>query len=85
MIVISALLVLVAVVVGWCLWRRGVPRRRTRVVVTAATGETFDGSVVSAGAVLRLRSVTVSTGGEPLPVDGELVLRWESVAYVQIP
>lgn len=86
MIVVALLGVLAVTLAAVALWRQGLPRRRSRVIVTVVTGETFDGSVVSAGAVLRLRAVTgASERGESFPVDGELILRWESVTYVQVP
>ena len=62
-------------------------RLSERFMVTTVTGETFDGLLreVDAATVVLINASLVKTDGAALPVDGEIVLRRESVAYMQRP
>lgn len=58
-------------------------RVRDRVVVTLKSGETFSGVLLDAD---RSTVVLVRAEAEPgVPVDGDLLLRWSEIAYVQRP
>ena len=64
-------------------------RLRRRVLVTLKAGDAFDGVLVDADAqslVLRNASqVGVVNRGTPVPVDGEVLVLLEDVAYLQLP
>ena len=64
-------------------------RRRRRVLVTLHSGEAFDGVLFDADTqalVLRNASqVGVANRGTPVPVDGEVLVLLEDVAYLQLP
>lgn len=64
-------------------------RLRRRVLVTLHSGEAFDGVLFDAdrqALVLRNASqVGVANRGTPVPVDGEVVVLLEDVAYLQLP
>jgi small nuclear ribonucleoprotein (snRNP)-like protein len=93
--VIPALAALVAVaVLAAVLWTvehrkaenalRG--RMRRAVIVTLKTGESFSGVMFERDAlVLVLRDAVDLQPNAPVPVDGELLVRWAEVAYVQLP
>ena len=85
---------LAAAEAAWLLW----PARHTqllrsrvrrRVLVTLHTGEAFDGVLFGSdrqALVLRNASqVGVVNRGTPVPVDGEVVVLLEDVAYLQLP
>jgi len=64
-------------------------RKRRQAVVTTTSGATFSGVLYEYDRQsLVLRNVE-ALGEPPHPpavvVDGEVVLRWENVAYVQLP
>lgn len=62
-------------------------RRHRRVVVSLVSGETFSGVLFLADKqVLLLRNAELNqvTENTPTPVDGELVVEWSKVAYVQV-
>ena len=64
-------------------------RLRDSVVVTLKTGESFSGILYSHDAsALVLRNAHAIGAGErktDLPLDGEVLLLWADVAWVQIP
>lgn len=64
-------------------------RLRRRVLVTLKTGDAFDGVLFDAdGQALVLRNasqVGVVNRGTPVPVDGEVLVLLEDVAYLQLP
>ena len=64
-------------------------RLRRRVLVTLKTGDAFDGVLFDADAqslVLRNASqVGVVNRGAPVPVDGEVLVLLEDVAYLHLP
>lgn len=62
-------------------------RLRDRFVVTLVTGESFDGLLNDADdkTVVMVNAGVLRDGGALAPVDGELVLRRESIAYMQRP
>lgn len=64
-------------------------RLRRRVLVTLKAGDAFDGVLFDADAqslVLRNASqVGVVNRGTPVPVDGEVLVILEDVAYLQLP
>lgn len=90
MIALAVAVVLAAVLLAgvWMVdrWRieacvRG--RVRERMLVTLKSGETFSGVLLEAD---RSTVVLVKAEAEPdVPVDGELLLRWSEIAYVQRP
>lgn len=58
-------------------------RLRDHVVVTLKSGETFSGVLFEAD---RSTVVLVRAEAQPdVPVDGELLLRWSEISYVQRP
>ena len=64
-------------------------RLRRRALVTLKPGDAFDGVLFDddcQSVVLRNASqVGVANRGTPVPVDGEVLLLLEDVAYVQMP
>lgn len=64
-------------------------RLRSRVIVTLKAGDSFKGILFDHdGRVLVLRetiAVGVGQRQSDIPVDGELVILWDEVAYVQRP
>lgn len=86
-----ALLVVVAVLGLALIGARFVPsfvlRRRCRreVIVTLKSATAFRGVLYEAdGAVLVLRDA-VALVGEQAPVDGEVLIRWDEVDFLQRP
>lgn len=87
-------LLTLAIVVAAVLWwvdRRGADktlqgRLRRDVVVTCKTGPTFTGVLYeSDDTSLILRDAEALGPTSQTPVDGELLVRWVDVAYVQYP
>jgi len=79
---------LLAACAAFAWWSRG--RRlayRKRVLVNLRDGSAFDGVLWSrTGAYLVLRSaVVIEPGGEPTPVNGDVLVERERVAWVQAP
>lgn len=62
-------------------------RLRERFVVTLVTGESFTGLLgeVDDRTVVLLDASVLRPDGAALPVDGELILRRDAVAYMQKP
>jgi hypothetical protein len=62
-------------------------RLKERFVVTAVSGEAFAGLLIDVDdRTVVLRDVSVlKADGAQLPVDGELVLRRDAIAYMQRP
>lgn len=60
---------------------------RVRVVVTTATGETFDGILLDADDrhLVLVDAAQLASGGDRHPVDGQLWLPADLVAYLQRP
>lgn len=91
LVVISTAVVLVAQVGLWYhshLRHEQALRSRIchEVIVTLKTGESFSGILFDRDAlVMVLRSAADLQPQAPVPVDGELLIRWENVAYVQLP
>lgn len=98
---LTALVVLVvalaAVVVYFVLTARRTPppprdtllseRLRERFIVTVEGGRTFDGLLCSVDdrTVILIDCSAISKDERPFPVDGEVVLRRDSIAYMQKP
>lgn len=59
-------------------------RLRESVIVTLNSGATFSGVLLDAD-VSTLILTRAVLAAEDVPVDGELLLRWSEVAYVQKP
>lgn len=93
MVVILAVLVvsMAVFVVGWYLEDRRSDsliraRMRTDVNVTLKSGDEFQGVLYEQDRrVLVLRSATQHLPQAVIPVDGELLIRWDDVAYIQKP
>ncbi len=70
-------------------WSRSLleERIRSRVIVTTKSGEAFRGVLTDHDdRVLILRETIVATGSQQdIPVDGELIVPWSDVAYIQRP
>jgi len=90
-------LVLLGVIVvglGFLVWRAWTPSDRLlrqhlldRYVVTVDAGETFTGLLADVDGrtvILRAVSVLIKDGSES-PVDGDVVLRRESISYMKKP
>lgn len=62
-------------------------RLRERFIVTTASGESFDGLLVEVDdRTVVMRDVSVlKADGAVTPVDGEVILRRDAVAYMQRP
>lgn len=61
-------------------------RMRREVIVTLHSGESFSGVLFDRDAlVLVLRNAVHLQPQANVPVDGELLVRWAEVAYVQSP
>ena len=62
-------------------------RVRARVIVTLKSGEAFRGVLTEHDdRALVLRETLAANGGqESIPVDGELIVLWADVAYLQKP
>ena len=82
----------VLVVVAAVLWERRRAdlalrsRVRREVVVTLTSGPAFSGVLFDSDAVCCvLRDAVGLNSDKPVPVDGELLLRWSDIAYVQLP
>lgn len=59
---------------------------RERVIVTTKSGASFAGLLYATDRqVLVLREATQLGGREHLPVDGELIVLWAEVDYLQRP
>lgn len=89
---LAALVALVALLAaGWVLERRRSERAlqsrmRQRVIVTTKTGESFSGVMFERDALmLVLRDAVHLQPNAQVPVDGELLVPWAEVAYVQSP
>lgn len=91
MTAVAVALVLVAVLlaVGWGVERRRgdlcvKSRLRDQVIVTLKGGGSFAGVLLESDqkSLLLCQAVEVT---ENVPVDGELLVRWADVAYVQKP
>lgn len=86
MIVLAAS-ILAAALVGVVAWDRfGVVRRRRHspVMVTLKSGSGFKGVLVADDRrALVLGSVETVDDGRPVPVDGEVIVPWSDVKYVQ--
>jgi hypothetical protein len=58
--------------------------RRERFVVTLSTGETFEGVVLDADAsTIHMVQAFAITGDDKVPVDGQLFVPRDHVAYMQ--
>lgn len=61
-------------------------RMRTEVNVTLKSGDEFQGVLFEQDhRILVLRGATQHLPQAVVPVDGELLLRWDDVAYIQKP
>jgi len=61
-------------------------RMRTDVNVTLKSGDEFQGVLFEQDRrILILRSATQHLPQAVIPVDGELLIRWDDVAYIQKP
>lgn len=59
---------------------------RHRFLVTLKTGDAFDGLLIDVdGRTVVLRDARQVTGDGSVPVDGELLLMREDIAYLQRP
>jgi small nuclear ribonucleoprotein (snRNP)-like protein len=88
-VVLSALLV-AAVVTAFVLWVRSASalqsRMRSDVIVTLKTGASFAGVLYERDAlVMVLRQAVDLQPNNPVPIDGELLVRWAEVDFVQLP
>lgn len=81
---------IVAIFAGYAGWqaraRRGLRRlTRCRALVTLKTGAWFAGVLETDGPLIVVRNAkTADAAGEPLEIDGELVIFREDVDYVQL-
>lgn len=92
---IAALVALVAVVVLGAVFLVLERRRSERVlqarmsnevIVTLKSGDSFSGVMYERDALcLVLRNAVDLQPQAPVPVDGELLVHWAEVAYVQLP
>lgn len=86
MIVLAAA-ILAAAIVGVFAWDRfGVVRRRRHspVIVTLKSGAGFKGVLVADDSrALVLGNAETVDDGRPVPVDGEVIVPWGDVKYVQ--
>lgn len=86
MIVVAALILAVCIV-GVAAWDRyGVVRRRRHapVIVTLKSGSGFKGVLIGDDRrALVLGNVETIDDGRPMPVDGEVIVPWCDVKYVQ--
>lgn len=62
-------------------------RLRHRVIVTLKSGEAFRGILTEHDERALVLRETFAAGGsqETIPVDGELIVLWSDVAYLQKP
>lgn len=62
-------------------------RLRDRFIITTVTGETFDGLLedVDDKTVVMVNAGVMRDSGSTTPVEGELVIRRDSIAYMQKP
>ncbi len=91
-VAVAALVVLVvSVAVAWTLEHRRSEaalqaRVRRDVIVTLHDGQSFSGVLFDRDTVcLILRNAIDLQPQASVPVDGELLIRWAEVAYVQLP
>ncbi len=89
-----AVVLVLAAAAGLALYLRRSPtatlldqRLRERFVVTLVTGETFNGLLMEADerTVILRDAQVLASDGKVAPVDGELLLRREAIAYLQHP
>jgi small nuclear ribonucleoprotein (snRNP)-like protein len=89
LVAISLAVLIAAVAWGVERWKREAAlqgRMRREVIVTLKTGESFSGVMFERDAVVMvLRNAVDLQPNAPVPVDGELLVRWAEVAYVQLP
>jgi small nuclear ribonucleoprotein (snRNP)-like protein len=89
LVAISLAVLVAAVAWGVERWKRESAlqgRMRREVIVTLKTGESFSGVMFERDAVVMvLRNAVDLQPNAPVPVDGELLVRWAEVAYVQLP
>jgi hypothetical protein len=62
-------------------------RLRDRFVVTTVDDRTFDGllAAIDERSVVLVEAAAIAANGDRAPVDGELILRRDQVAYLQRP
>lgn len=90
MIVVLALFATVTVAgaaVGWW-WssqRLLHSKRRRRALVTLLSGETFDGVLVASDRDALVLGSAAIAAEDQVPIDGEIVLLREQIAYLQLP
>jgi small nuclear ribonucleoprotein (snRNP)-like protein len=90
-IFVVSILVIIDVVLaaGWYLDVRSDSLRgrvRADVIVTLKTGDEFQGVLFEQDRrILILRGATQHLPQAVIPVDGELLIRWDDVAYIQKP
>lgn len=62
-------------------------RLRERFVITLTSGESFDGLLeeVDERTVVLRNASALQAGGQAIPLDGELLLRRDTITYLQRP
>lgn len=86
MIVIAAAILAVCIVgvVAWDRYGEVRRRRHAPVIVTLKSGSGFKGVLIGDDRrALVLGSVETIDDGRPVPVDGEVIVPWGDVKYVQ--
>jgi small nuclear ribonucleoprotein (snRNP)-like protein len=86
LVAVTALLACAAVFVASRQEKALRARMRSDVIVTLKSGDSFSGVMFDRDALtVVLRNAVDLRPQAPVPVDGELLIRWAEVAYVQLP